>query len=227
MKNFGKIFMILSVFALCTTLTACNDNVPDADKVTISIQAGEATETSISFTITSNGADSGVYWVYKASEPSDLNLNDGLSFVVNSTSEVVVENLEPGTLYNVKAYAKNLVNEASSETISMTTLAEVPIPTVSVTINNETDITANSVSFSLTLKNAEEAAWVINPMGKDMKTDEIFANGTKVTPASTEETLTISKDQLNPNTNYDLWVVAKNGEKVCEPILKTFKTKAE
>ena len=64
-------------------------------------------------------------------------------------------------------------------------------------------------------------------MGDDLKANEIFTNGTKVTPTTSPETLTISKDQLTPNTNYDLWVVAKNEEKVCEPVLKTFTTKGE
>ena len=227
MKNFGKFFMIISAFALCIGFTSCNDNVPDAEVVTISIKAGEATETSISFTITSNGADSGVYWIYKAEEPIEFNISDGAIFAVNTNAEVVVDKLEPGTAYCVKAYAKNLVNEASSETISMQTLVEVPTPTVAVEINNETGVTATSVSFNLTLTNAEEAAWIINPMGDDLKANEIFTNGTKVTPTTSPETLTISKDQLTPNTNYDLWVVAKNGEKVCEPVLKTFTTKGE
>lgn len=227
MKNFGKFFMILSAFALCIGFTSCNDNVPDAEEVTISIKAGEATETSISFTITSNGADSGVYWIYKAEEPIEFNISDGAIFAVNTNAEVVVDKLEPGTAYCVKAYAKNLVNEASSETISMQTLVEVPTPTVAVEINNETGVTATSVSFNLTLTNAEEAAWIINPMGNDLKANEIFTNGTKVTPTTSPETLTISKDQLTPNTNYDLWVVAKNGEKVCKPVLKTFTTKGE
>lgn len=227
MKNFGKFFMILSAFALCIGFTSCNDNVPDAEEVTISIKAGEATETSISFTITSNGADSGVYWIYKAEEPIEFNISDGAIFAVNTNAEVVVDKLEPGTAYCVKAYAKNLVNEASSETISMQTLVEVPTPTVAVEINNETGVTATSVSFNLTLTNAEEAAWIINPMGNDLKANEIFTNGTKVTPTTSPETLTISKDQLTPNTNYDLWVVAKNEEKVCEPVLKTFTTKGE
>lgn len=227
MKNFGKFFMILSAFALCIGFTSCNDNVPDAEVVTISIKAGEATETSISFTITSNGADSGVYWIYKAEEPIEFNISDGAIFAVNTNAEVVVDKLEPGTAYCVKAYAKNLVNEASSKTISMQTLVEVPTPTVAVEINNETGVTATSVSFNLTLTNAEEAAWIINPMGDDLKANEIFTNGTKVTPTTSPETLTISKDQLTPNTNYDLWVVAKNEEKVCEPVLKTFTTKGE
>lgn len=227
MKNFGKFFMILSAFALCIGFTSCNDNVPDAEEVTISIKAGEATETSISFTVTSNGADSGVYWIYKAEEPIEFNISDGAIFAVNTNAEVVVDKLEPGTAYCVKAYAKNLVNEASSETISMQTLVEVPTPTVAVEINNETGVTATSVSFNLTLTNAEEAAWIINPMGNDLKANEIFTNGTKVTPTTSPETLTISKDQLTPNTNYDLWVVAKNGEKVCKPVLKTFTTKGE
>lgn len=227
MKNFGKFFMILSAFALCISFSSCNDNVPDAEKVTISIEAGETAETSISFTVTSNGADSGVYWVYKASEPADLNLTDGVAYVVNAATTVVVNNLEPNTLYNVTAYAKNLVNEATSETISMQTLVEIPTPKVVVDVNNETGITATSVTFNLTLKNAEEAAWLINPMDKNLKAEEIFAAGTKITPASAEETISLSKNELTPNTNYDLWVVAKNGDKVCEPVLKTFKTKAE
>ena len=227
MKNFGKFFMILSAFALCIGFTSCNDNVPDAEVVTISIEAGEAAETSISFTVTSNGADSGVYWVYKASEPTELNITEGVAFVVNAATKVVVNDLEPNTLYNVKAYAKNLVNEATSETISMQTLVEVPTPKVVVDVNNETGITATSVTFNLTLTNAEEAAWLINPMDKDVKAEDIFATGTKITPASKNETLTLSKEELTPNTNYDLWVVAKNGDKVCEPVLKNFKTKAE
>ena len=227
MKNFGKFFMILSALALCIGFTSCNDNVPDAENVTISIKAGEATETSISFTVTSKGADSGVYWIYKAEEPIEFNITDGLTFSVNSTTEVVVENLEPNTTYCVKAYAKNLVNEASSEIISMQTLVEVPTPKVSVAIDGESGVTATSVTFSVTLTNAQEAAWLINPMGNNVKAEAIFANGTKVTPSSAQETITISKDQLNPKTHYDLWVVAKNGEKVCAPVLKTFETKAE
>ncbi|MBQ7855837.1 MAG: hypothetical protein IJ348_01820 [Alistipes sp.] len=227
MKNFVKTFMTLSMFVLCIGLTSCYDTVPEADEVTISIKEGVATENSISFTITSEGATSGVYWVYKASEPIELNISDGMMFTVNTETEVVVENLTPGTRYNINAYAKNLVNEATTKTISMVTLEETPTPVVKVDFDSNSDITATSATFAVTLTNAEEAAWVVSPMGDDMTADEIFANGTKIVPTQWQQSVVQTKEGLTPNTQYDMWVAAKNGTKVCEPVLKTFTTKAE
>lgn len=225
MKNFGKLFMVFSMLTLCIGFTSCVDTEPDAEKVTISLEAGVATETSLSFKVTSSGADSGVYWIYKATEPTDLNIKDGMIIEVNKEYEVVVENLEPNTRYNVNAYAKNLVYEATSNSISMKTLEEVPTPTIVVEMDNK-NIKASSVSFALTVKKAEKAAWLIQPMDDDLSAEEVLTNGTLV-DLTAGQTVTLTKEGLTPNTKYDLWIAAKNGDKVAAPYLKTFTTPAE
>ncbi|MBQ2247248.1 MAG: hypothetical protein II323_00645 [Tidjanibacter sp.] len=170
MKHLFRILSVMAIVAIGVNLSSCKEPEVEAAKPTVSIEAGEATETTLSFTITSKDADKVRYFcttdVYTAAGV----FNNGFDAAVGTTS-ITVEELEAGTTYNIYAVAANgdVLSELA-ETQMATLATEEPEPepepdpkpesnkpTVSV---EAVDATETSLTFIITSTNADEVHYV-------------------------------------------------------------------
>lgn len=104
--------------------------LPETEPV-VSLTAGEATASTITFSITSADATKVAYFVTSSEDVPSANdiLIVGTEVEVGENIEVTVEDLSAETLYNVYAAATDGENNVAAEPIQMTTLAnENPNP---------------------------------------------------------------------------------------------------
>ena len=119
-RNLFYAFLALPLF-----FVACEENkVDEVKNPTVAVTAGEATETSVSFTVTSTDAEK-VAWVVveaTATAPTATEvINAGKVIAANDTVEVTATDLKADTEYLVVAAAMNKKSVVKSEK-TMTTL---------------------------------------------------------------------------------------------------------
>ena len=118
------------LLALPMMLVACEQEGEnggnDVKNPTVAVEAGEATESTLSFTVTTTDADAAAYMVVKASEsvPSvAVILENGTAVEVNTAKACTVSELEAGVEYAIVAAAKNSKALVKSDVVKMTTTA--------------------------------------------------------------------------------------------------------
>lgn len=132
MKKFY--FLALALFA--TAFVGCKDDQQEIDKPVVvtpevTLEAGETTETTIAFTVTTKNAEAAAYVVYEGetAPTADDILANGTAVELNKAVEVTVENLAQETTYNVIAAARTGEEVALAESIELVTLkGDVPPP---------------------------------------------------------------------------------------------------
>ncbi len=109
-----------------TTLAASK---VELEKPSFTFVAGEATESTLAFTLTSKNADQ-VKWVCIEKGSRDLTveqvLKNGSSVDANAEVSLLVEGLLSETTYTIYAAASNAEHQVLSEPLEMTTLAALP-----------------------------------------------------------------------------------------------------
>ena len=133
-----KKFKFLLLFALlATAFVACDDKEKEVEKPvlpTVEVEAGEAAETTLTFTVTSTEADVVKYIVLEAGShevTAELILANGNTATANEAYEATAEGLVDNTTYEIWAAAQNKDGVALSEKVEMTTLEEeAPQPEV-------------------------------------------------------------------------------------------------
>lgn len=131
MKKF-KLLLLCSLLA--TAFVGCSDDdTKDPVLPQVSVEAGEAGETTLSFTLTSSDAEAVKYIVLEAGSrevTADLILTNGNVATANTTETITCEGLVDDTTYEIWAAAMNLDGVALSEKVEMTTLKaeEPPVP---------------------------------------------------------------------------------------------------
>ncbi len=89
---------------------------------TVSVTAGAVTNSTITFSVTSTNAEKVTYVVTTDEVPeTDLILVNGTDIDINTTVEVTIKDLTPGTTYKVKAAARTGVVRVGSEIVEITT----------------------------------------------------------------------------------------------------------
>ena len=131
MKKF-KLLLLCSLLA--TAFVGCSDDdTKDPVLPKVSVEAGEAGETTLSFALTSSDAEAVKYIVLEAGSrevTADLILANGNVATANTTETITCEGLVDDTTYEIWAAAMNLDGVALSEKVEMTTLKaeEPPVP---------------------------------------------------------------------------------------------------
>ncbi|MBQ3043852.1 MAG: hypothetical protein IJD53_05330 [Alistipes sp.] len=129
-----KKFSFLALSLLATAFVGCKEDNPVIDEPVVvtpevTLEAGETTETTIAFTVTSKDAEAVAYLVYDGETvpaAEDIFAN-GTAVEVNKTVEVTVEELTAETTYGVIAAARNGEEVKVADAIELTTLkAEGP-----------------------------------------------------------------------------------------------------
>ncbi len=200
--------------------TGCSTNLEDEyPKPTVSLTAGEVTENSISFTVNVTGAEDCYYWVVKAAEATEeleLEISDAsvLDPQLDLPFEQVVtkSNLASGTEYVVYALVKNFAHSAYAQSITMTTGAAIPAPTVKVVADEEM-VFEDGFAVFVTTTDAQKASWLVVPKYTEGVTaDKVFTDGTALTELNKETLVEVTG--LEPGTDYDFYVAAENQGKV-------------
>ncbi len=224
MKKMRFLLSCLSMLALAVSFSACDDN-NDPDPVIevpapeVSLVAGEAGETTLSFTLTSAKAEKAAWvCVEKGTEVTAAEvLADGNSVEANKTLNLTAEGLADNTEYEIYAAAKNGTLETLSEALGMKTLeavVPVPDPTVSVAPVLE-KVTKEAVAFTITSENAEEVKYAVMPemalevMGTPTAETIYESSLDSVDPNTTVE---VVKEVYMAETKFLVYAVAKAGD---------------
>ena len=125
--------LLLTVVALPLLFVACkqNDPVDEVKNPTIELSAGEATESSLSFTINTTEAESVAWLAIEASEATPTAsevLANGTKVEANKSVECSATDLEQNTEYTIVAAVKNS-KAVDKKEIKMTTEASDPAST--------------------------------------------------------------------------------------------------
>ncbi len=125
--------LLLTAVALPLLFVACkqNDPVDEVKNPTIELTAGEATDSSLSFTITTTEAESVAWLAIEASEATPTAsevLANGTKVEANKSVECSATNLEQNTEYTIVAAVKNS-KAVDKKEIKMTTESSDPAST--------------------------------------------------------------------------------------------------
>ncbi|QEE50828.1 T9SS type A sorting domain-containing protein [Flavobacterium alkalisoli] len=167
------------------------------------IQVTEITSSSAMISWTENG-EATIWEVLYGPVGFDIE-TEGETVTIDNTPEVMLDELDANTEYNIYVRAVCAEDFTSSwgSTDSFTTLEEALCSTPSTIVVSE--ITSSSVMVSWT-ENGEATVWEVlyGPVGFDIETE-----GETVTVEDTPE---VMLDELDANTEYDVYVRAVCGE---------------
>ena len=222
MKNFRLLLVMSSLLALVCSFTACSTDIADNyPTITVELTAGEATASSVSFTINANGADDLYYWVTATpaegvEDDPQLLIEKGtyLDASVDTPFEQVVTatGLKALTEYNVYVYAKNLAHKAFATPVKITTAEAVNVATPSVAVVlDAAEVTENSFLAFVTTTNAQKAAWLVLPKyTTGVTAAKVFAEGTAIKGALNADEIVVEVTGLEAKTDYDFYVAVDN-----------------
>lgn len=190
-------FLILAfVMPFLLGVTACNPE-EEVKQPTVTLTAGEASATSITFTATTENATQAAWMVVPASETAptaDDVLANGRSLQVNKAETITVPNLNPSTAYTVAVVAVGEKNTTNAfKTIEMSTSAQEGFSfQLQITMD---EITHNSASFVVTTTDQEADYYltVVPAAELEGKDDDTVFRGiiANAETAATEAGLTI------------------------------------
>lgn len=184
-----KIFFLLA--AASVMFAACNpeEQKDELKKATVSVEAGDVTTSSVTFTVTSENATAVAYVCVEGSTPTgEAILENGTAVEANTTATVTVNDLTDGATYTIVAAAMNDLGIVVSEPVTMTTTDVPAEPQVTITQVEATDA---SFTFVVTPTDATKCAYKVYAAGAEAAAGDILAEGTEVS-ATEEQEVTIS-----------------------------------
>lgn len=184
-----KIFFLLA--AASVMFAACNpeEQKEELKRATVSVEAGDVTTSSVSFTVTSENATAVAYVCVEGSTPTgEAILENGTAVEANTTATVTVNDLTDGAAYTIVAAAMNDLGIVVSEPVTMTTTDVPAEPQVTITQVEATDA---SFTFVVTPTDATKCAYKVYAAGAEAAAGDILAEGTEVS-ATQEQEVTIS-----------------------------------
>lgn len=201
-----KSFLLLALtFVLALVGCQKEEELPNPQ---VSLTAGEATETTLSFTVTPSEAKECAYIRLAVGEEiptAEVILSNGVSIDATKESTQTVTDLTANTEYVFVAAVKNESVTKVSTALKMKTLeAQVVIedPTVALTAG---DVTETTIAFSVAATNAEKVAYVVYTEGEAPAAEAILENGTEV-----EAEATVVVENLTAETTYYVIAAASN-----------------
>lgn len=201
---------ILILLAAASVMFAACDPAQQEEQTkaaTVSVNAGEVTTSSVTFTVTSENAEAVAYICVEGAAPAgEAILEQGTAVEPNTTVPVTVNDLKDGVAYTVVAAAMNELGVVVSETVTMTT-TEIPAnPQVTITEVEATDVT---YTFSINPSDAEKCAYKVYAEGETPTVEDVLANGEAASSGEASE-ITISD---MPDGSYFVVAAVQNGDK--------------
>lgn len=201
---------LLYLIVACFTLYSCG-NI-DAEKTTslkVNVTAGEAFETELTFTVTSDNAESCAWICVEkgAALPSGIDImQKGKAVFANTDASCKAQNLKDGVTYAIIAAAMSGDDIITSDPVEMTTIKKPVQPAVNLSSGF---VNASSYSFTLTPQEAEECAYKVYPYEGTATADDVLNTGVKV--SATEESQYTVED-LEDGV-YFVVAAVRNGDK--------------
>ncbi len=188
----------------------------------VTLKAGEITDNSVAFTVTSENAEE-VKWQIVAKgtalKAEDV-LANGEAVEANTAAECAAEELTAETEYDIYAAAKAGDKTVLSQVLSVKTLksgdAPVTAPSVSVAAVNE-KTTTGSVTFTITSENAEEVKYAVLPEMALAAFGEITAEmiyNQSLGEVEPNTTVEVTAEVYMEDTLFLVYAVAKSGEQL-------------
>lgn len=174
-------------------------------KPTVTLTAGEVTETTLSFTLVTTQAADVAYLCQTASEEApdgDKILAEGVATEANTEKVITVDELMPDTEYTIYAAARNDDYLVEAEAITMATLVQRLPVEFSASVTD--DISYDYIVLSITAENVDGLRVVCFPAGeRDVTFEQAYKNGSDV-PIGGEQLIPIPG--LEPETEYEIIV---------------------
>lgn len=212
MKRFTQFFRFGVISAALTTvlftLPSCDSSDEDIARPSANLIAGNCTETSISFSITTSEADEASYMVVAKGEESSTAptpeeiLTNGTPADVTASKTYTENSLIPGTQYTVHVVARNKGGMSDIASVEMTTVAVIPTVQLS-----QDEITSTTVKFILVPSKAVRVAYLCTPASEEAPTPEAILEQGK--EANAAETGSYTVEGLIPATSYTVYAAAQ------------------
>ncbi len=241
MKKFTLFLLsMVGAFALsCAETPAVDPNTnSDENKPTIAIEAGETTDTSITFDIELSNATQAGYVILKSDDIADDSFDavkvfaNGVKLEKAESQSVTLSELEVETAYTIVAFALNgemkniddIVVTAPLE-VSTTAVPDAPKPTVEI---ESLGSTTSSITFKLTPKNNPfECCYKVYRMTPDFKekdSSDVKDNAKYMTTTAMENPVVI--ENLLDDQTYVVYALAIAADYQYELSRLEIKTKA-
>lgn len=204
-----KKFFILILSAL-VLLSSCKEEVVPVP--TVKVTAGEATETTLSFVVTPDKAETAAYICVEGTSeiPSaDKILTEGVKFAADKESTQTITDLKMGTEYTIAVAVGAGPHKVAAPPVKMRTNDE-PVPSITLTTGNALE---NSVTFYVTSVNATKATYIIQSTGSAPDAQAVIENGTEV---EVGENILVTVNELTPATAYTIYAAATDGKNTTE-----------
>ncbi len=202
-----KIFLFLAALPVF----ACTEKGTDPVKPEVAVTAGEVTESTLSFTVTSSDALAAAWLCQpqdaKAPTPEAV-LADGKAVAANQAVACTATGLNDNTTYVIYAAAMNDDTFVLSTPVPMTT-AEIPVQPAAVLAAVGTG--TYSFSFTVTPSDANKVVYKVYASTEEASVEDVLATGTEV--SATEQT-TVELDGMTVGSWYVV-AVAGNGKTNC------------
>ncbi len=215
-KYLSWLMAALPALMLTLSFSSCKDDDDEGPVVTpsVTLTAGEPTETSVSFTVSPSDAEKCAYvCVEKTADAlpaAAAILAEGTTVAADKDSEITVSGLVPNTTYIVAAAAS--YGSQTGEVVKIEMLTSQGTPTLALEKGAVTD---TSAVVSVATQYAASGAWTF--VGKDDELPaaaDVLENGTAFEVTDNAAQLMILG--LDPETDYRIAVVAANGDKLSE-----------
>lgn len=223
----------MAIVTVGANLTSCKEPepVPEVLNPTVALEAGEATETTLTFSIDSKNADM-VRWICTTEEFTAAGvLNNGFDAECGTVTTTATK-LTPDTNYTIYAVAAKGEKRSALASIQMTTLTPEPDPepdpkpeptkpTVSVAAGSATE---SSLTFTITSTNADEVHYVaVDEFTLPYVTiDADFVLQT-ANIAEPNTAAVVTMEYREPATKYYVYAAAmKGGEKVLSECVEMY-----
>lgn len=222
MKTINNYLLLVVLSLLPFFFSSCSED-DSAPLPTVNIAAGDVTDASITFTVTTENATKAAWLCVKKGEatPTIENiLAKGKSVDTSKATPVTVSDLEHNTDYVIAVAAEGEGGMATN-TANMKT-AKAPDATVALALEGE--VAETSFSFKVTVANATKCAYKVIKDGEAVPTiAAILADGTKIT----DFTKAVEVKELMPNTKYVVYaaVEGRAGQMLSSPLNVTTKQK--
>lgn len=212
------IFKVMALVALTAAFVSCKDEEGEkiAPAPTVELTPGETTTTSLSFTVVpTNAVKCSWYCEEKTENSALLSANEifsnGTVLDEVKTQVVSVANLKADTEYVISAAVENEVGEQATvkELLTIRTDAEQETSTGMKVEISDVVTTVNSITLTVTSKNAEFSAYtweeIVDGVAPDYDAADVVSKGKRL--GSNNETVTITG--LKDNTPYMLYAACE------------------
>lgn len=220
MKTFKHYLYLAAMLLVGVTLGSCSDDTTDpvdpeppvVNDPTIVLAAGEATDTTLSFTITPEYADEVRYAYFEAGEelPYYADLIASATVAEVAAKTYLIKDLKPETTYVIVAAAAGN-GKIVGDKLEMTTAEEPEVPiTVAIELKAG-EVKPLSLSFTYTTTDATAARWAAYEKGTPAPAiEDVIADGIELNIE--EPAAVVVREGIKPETTYVILGVATDGE---------------